>query len=409
MISGDQVNTKAGPTDDQGSDAKANIESALKVIAAGIGLAYGTGFLVALTFLNEYGIREAGGEFFKLRYIYIGTLCLTCPVSIVCILQGLFSGQQPSSTIIPASSLKHLLARLFTPSENMPIALILMLINLSAVFYCILAFAHPGLFRENQSLINWLYVPVLATLVLRLLFGEYTLWSQRLNLIRWVLVLIGFVPTFLILKNIDFASMFRERLHNYLILQLLFFFFVYRFTKWPLLGSSKKDRMSRLLVRSAILGSLFILGIFSFAHTVYNHIPAEKGGGDFTQSPDAQICFSDVQRTSIPVGLIESFDRQPICTVPVKIIEETSGEAYVARSSDRGSHSEKEAPNSAALWRSGTYYPVVFEVSRSTISSIVTFNQGKVQLSIPVPTSPVTRAVPQKNEDKAAPPKTGPK
>jgi hypothetical protein len=24
---------------------------------------------VVLTFLNEYGIREAGGEFFKLRYI----------------------------------------------------------------------------------------------------------------------------------------------------------------------------------------------------------------------------------------------------------------------------------------------------------------------------------------------------
>lgn len=50
-------------------DAKAHLKSFFKLLVGAIGLAYATGFVVVLTFLNEYGIREAGGEFFKLRYI----------------------------------------------------------------------------------------------------------------------------------------------------------------------------------------------------------------------------------------------------------------------------------------------------------------------------------------------------
>jgi len=376
-----------GESDSERIDVKAYVEPVFKLFVAAVGLAYGTGFLVVLTFLNEYGIREAAGEFFKLRYIYVGALCLACPVVLMCILQGLLSGRHTIPAGAPASTLRHVVARLFAPAENMPIALILMVVNLAVVFYCMVAFAHPGLFAAKQTLINWLYVPLFATLSLRLIFGEQTLWSRRLNLVRWILVSVAVVTSGLILKDIDFASMFRERMHNYVVLQALFFFFVYRFTKWPLLGSGTKERASRLVVRLMILGPLFLLGVFSFAHTVYNHIPAEKGGGDFSQMSDSRVCFPDVHRTSIPVGLLLDINQQPLCTVPVKVIEETSTDIYVARSSDRGSSSEKDVPNPAALWRSGEYYPVVFEISRSVISSIVMLNQGTVQISRPTPSS----------------------
>ena len=327
------------------------------------------------------------GSFFKLRYIYVGALCLACPIVLVCILQGLLSGRHTIPAGAPASTLRHVVARLFAPAENMPIPLLLMLINLAAVFYCMIAFAHPGLFAAKQTLVNCLYVPLLATLGLRLIFGEQTLWSPKLNLVRWILVSIAITTSVLILKDIDFASMLKERVHNYVVLQALFFFFVYRFTKWPLLGSDGKERAARLLVRLMILGPLFLLGVFSFAHTVYNHIPAEKGGGDFSQTSDSQVCFSDAHRMSIPVGLLLEINRQPLCTVPVKVIEETTTDIYVARSSDRGSRSENDVPNPAALWRSGEYYPVVFEISRSVISSIVILNHGTIQISRPTPLS----------------------
>jgi hypothetical protein len=368
-------------------DLKAYIEPILKLLIVGVGLAYGTGYLVVLTFLNRYGIREAGGEVWKLRYIYVGALCLACPTVMLCILKGLFSGRHIIPASAPASTLRQVLARVFAPAENMPVALLIMLVNLGFVFYCIIAFAHPGLFAAKQILVNCLYAPLLATLFLRLIFGERGLWSQALNRVRWILVLIAIVTSALILKDIDFISMLKERIYNYLVLQALFFFFIYRFTKWPVLGSDGNERVARTVVRLMILGPLFILGIFSFAHTVYNHIPAEKGGGDFSRSSDTQVCFSDAYRMSIPVDLLLDINRQPSCTVPVKIIEETTTDIYVARSSDRGTLTEKEVPNPAALWRSGKYYPVVFEISRSAVSSIVILNQGTIHISMPVPNS----------------------
>jgi hypothetical protein len=269
---------------------------------------------------------------------------------------------------------------MFAPAENMPVPLIFMVVNLVVVFYCLIVFAHPGLFAAKQVLLNWLYIPLAVTLGLRLIFGDQKLWSRKINLFRWVLVIFSIVTSVLIVKDIDFASMLKERMYNYFFLQGLFFLFVYRFTKWPLLGSDSKERTARLLIRALVLGCLFVLGVFSFAHNVFNHIPAEKGGGDFSQASDSQICFSDAHRVSIPVGLLLDINRQPLCTMPVKIIEETSTDIFVARSTDRGNRSESNVPNPAALWRSGEYYPVVFQINRRFITSIVILNHGTIQL-----------------------------
>jgi len=372
----------------QNVDIKGHIETIFKFLAAGIGLAYATGYLVVLTFLNGYGIRETGAELFKLRYIYVGSLCLACPTVMVCVIYGLLSGQPTILADSPASTIKNFISRLFPAAENMPWALVVMIVNLLVVFYCIIAFAHPGLFGAKQGLINWLYVPLFATLLLRIVVGEKGLWSRGLNRVRWVLVSVALVASVLILKDIDFVSMLKERTYNYVVLQALFFFFTFRFTRWSRLGSNARSRTARLVVRITILGPLFVLGVFSFAHTVYNHIPAEKGGGDFSQSPDSQICFSDAYRTSIPLGLVADLDRTPVCSVPVKVIEETTTDVYVARSSDRGNRSEQDVPNPASLWRSGAYHPAVFEVSHGAISSIVILNQATIQISMPTPVVP---------------------
>jgi hypothetical protein len=359
---------------------KLQLESAAKALVAGVGLAYGTGFVVVLTFLNSYGIGEAGGEVLKPRYIYVGALCLACPVALLSVLLGLFSRRHTVPSAEAARSVRQVIERLITPAENMPLPLIVMISNLMVVSYCIVAFARPGLFAARQTLFICLYVPILVTLVLRLIFGEAALWSRPLNMFRWGLVAASLVVSVFILREIDFASMFREGVLNYIVLQLLFVFFVYRFTKWRRLGSSAEARAARLTIRLMVLGSLFVVGVLSFAHTVFNHIPAAKGGGDFSDAADSQVCFSDASRVSVPSALLPNGDRspQPLCSVLVKIIEETSSDIYVARSTDRGGRRLDQARNAAVLWRAGEYYPVVFQISRTAVAIIVRLNHSGV-------------------------------
>jgi hypothetical protein len=37
---------------------------------------YATGFLVVFTYFESFGVREAGGDFFRVKYVHVGILCL---------------------------------------------------------------------------------------------------------------------------------------------------------------------------------------------------------------------------------------------------------------------------------------------------------------------------------------------
>jgi hypothetical protein len=364
-------------------EIKTHIETALSFLIVGIGVAYGTGYVVVMSLLNEYGIREAGAEFFKLRYIYVGALCLACPLALLCVQQGLFSRRHTIPSEDAAPTFVSAVARLLTPAETFPLPLVIMVFDLMVVFYCVIAFARPGLFARKQTLFAYLYLPVAVTLCLRLIFGEKRLWSRPLNAFRWLLLAMTLWVSFLILKCIEFGPMFRGGVYNYVILQALFWFFARRFTKWRRLGTSVEARVARMVIRFMILGSLFVLGVFSFAHTVFNYIPAERGGGDFSQVPDCQICFSGSGHSSALNNLLLEGNGRPPCSVPVKIVEETSADIYVAKSADRGGRSPSDVPNASELWRSGEYYPVVFQISRSVVDSVIILNHGTTQLPMP--------------------------
>src|ERR1035441_9433607 len=45
-----------------------------------VGLIYASGFLVVSDFLETYGLRDAGAELWKTRYIHIGVFCLMATV-----------------------------------------------------------------------------------------------------------------------------------------------------------------------------------------------------------------------------------------------------------------------------------------------------------------------------------------
>src|SRR2546423_7338796 len=59
------------------------IRACAELFLALVGILYATGFLVAFTFLQRFGVREAGTEFLKLKYIYIGLLYFLFPLTVM--------------------------------------------------------------------------------------------------------------------------------------------------------------------------------------------------------------------------------------------------------------------------------------------------------------------------------------
>jgi hypothetical protein len=219
--------------------------------------------------------------------------------------------------------------------------------------------------------------------------------------VRWVFLSAAVLLSALVLlKGAPLVWILTEGGCNYILLVSIMTVILHRFSGTSMAGQELRERIGRLAVRGSILGSLYLLSVFAFAHTVYNHVPAEKGGGDFTNAPDATLCFLESARSSIPVGIAADPNRTPLCTFGVKIIEETPSTVYVAKSSDRGSYSAKDYPNAPVLWRSGLYYPVVFGLSKATVAGVVVMNEGYAEVSVPTIVS-----VPQSTAPGASQPK----
>ncbi|MGD0013637.1 MAG: hypothetical protein ABSD56_04315 [Bryobacteraceae bacterium] len=372
-------------------DPKAHVESAAKIVVLGLGLAYATGYLVVMTYLDRYGIRETGGDFFKLKYIYVGGLCLAMPTALATAVLGLTLAKRTYVQDAPRRSWREILTDTFNPpapaarapgqqAESLHWTTMVVFGTMLAVSYCIIAFSHPGFYAARVYLVYSLYACILVVTLLRPILGNRA-YSARANVVRAVLAFVTLGLGSATLWGIGLASLWADGGYGYGFLVLLVAFLVRRFMA-PMPDMDARERLGRVAIRVALLGSILILSIFSFAHTVYCHIPAEKGGGDLTQMPDSRVCFLESHKDSIPVGLLADLNQQPVCTVRVKIIEETPTSIYLARSSDRGKYSQKNYPNAAVLWRSGLYRPVVFNVNRLAIASIVTLNQGETELSV---------------------------
>jgi cytochrome bd-type quinol oxidase subunit 2 len=50
---------------------------------ATVGFIYASGFVVVTTFLETYGLRDIGTDFWKARYIHVGVLCAVFPLVLV--------------------------------------------------------------------------------------------------------------------------------------------------------------------------------------------------------------------------------------------------------------------------------------------------------------------------------------
>jgi hypothetical protein len=123
------------------------------------------------------------------------------------------------------------------------------------------------------------------------------------------------------------------------------------------------------LARWAIVITLSILSVLTFAYRVYPYIPADKGGGNFHFSRDAKICM--FAEGMLPTAIRDISDKS--CSVQLKIIEITDTTTYVARNDDRGKNEMGNKPKAddreaAEVWSDG-YFPDVYAISRLKIAS----------------------------------------
>jgi hypothetical protein len=282
----------------EGDHFKIDLEYISKIAFLVLGIAYASGFLVVITFLDQFRIRETGADFFRLKYIYVGLFSLAFPGAFAALAIGLSVARvQPEFSLPAWTSLVDWVLQRRSPSPNsvlvptstgtgthnqgLPLPSQIVFGTLILNSFCILAFAHPGYYARHHLLIELLYSFAALVLLVRPMFGQ--LFQGRAAVItRWVLALVSLLISFLILKDIDFQTMFKERIYDYLILVSLFGLLVFTFTMRPLTGLDSDDRRAKMLLRCAVLSSLYIFSVFSFGFSGITNI---HRGASFCLAP----------------------------------------------------------------------------------------------------------------------------
>lgn len=319
-----------------------------------IGILYATGFLITFTFLERFGIREAGGEFFKLKYIYTGILYSLFPAAIAA----------PTFALLLLKQRARELARTRQDDLVVPVSTILLVLNMMFVFYIIVCFAPAGFARQRGWLVPTIFgVTIIGAVVFKTLeeaafarhwFGKMGSW------LRWSL----FILTMLWLDRVavhklsgDLNAMFFGGGWYYFLLVALYLLVSWRITRRLTMHADLAVRINFLVIGIGVCASLFFFSILAFSARVYPFIPVAKGGGDFRKQSKAVVHFTNNASAEIvPPKLLDVTPE--VKTRPVILIETTPSSVYVAH------------PNDVNEWRTGNVLPHVIEIRRDLISSI---------------------------------------
>ncbi|MGO9085753.1 MAG: hypothetical protein ACLQBK_11040 [Candidatus Sulfotelmatobacter sp.] len=137
------------------NDNKFFLEKAPEWFLAVAGLIYATGFLVVFTFFARLGIREAGTEFFKVKYVHVGILCLIIP----------------ALTAVPAYAFFYMLRRAAETEHAGQVADLhvhvpsgILTLNMIVTFYVYVMFSPPGYLRLRGLMVLVIFLGTFAGL-----------------------------------------------------------------------------------------------------------------------------------------------------------------------------------------------------------------------------------------------------
>lgn len=351
------------------TNKKSLVELLPSYVLAGTGIIYATGFLIVLAFLDRFGIREAGADFWKARYIHIGILCLSFPL----ILNG---------TIL---ALKHLIFHgKFNQSlmwqRLLPVGLLL--VNLEVACFILIMLTDrqsSGGGIAGLAPLRWIIGVTLlgipATLGIERMIERITgkvpatdadlsSTSQTFTVsLRWLLTLI------IVALDVWYVLDFRGTVSGgspvlalvYVAFSIIFGVMIYTVAAYEKRQNVESRKRAISILAGAVIGPFFYLVILSFSYGVYQNIPATRGGGDFTDSPKIRLTFKAQQTPS--VSDTRYFEKgSNLCTIPLVLIEETNWALYLADPNEGGGPAE---------WKQiGGRKPQIFIINKSEVSKL---------------------------------------
>jgi len=307
-----------------------------------VGLTYFCGFLVDNTYNQALGIREAGWELLRARYLYTGFLCLYFPVSVAIVFLGGV----------------HLYKRQF------PVYLssILLVIALLCDFYILIAFGEPGFTHEHSPLIALLFGPPLIYLSLLrqredrngVSFG----CPIRLGVLKRHFLLL-YVITLSIITFWPLTPIAFEFLTQCGWLYPLFLLSGCSILWWLI---SSRIVGAMLVVSLVLPVTLLYLTVMVFSYRVLPFIPTAKGGRDYSRGTSKTVFFYDEEEI-----FPEEIVAQKGITIALTVLEETPTRYYVAAGTDQLTR-EKWRKTGAGN-RPNPIYSIKRDIVNSTVAS----------------------------------------
>jgi hypothetical protein len=326
---------------------KGFLEMLPQYVVAGSGIIYAAGFLVVLAFLDRFGIRDAGAELWKAKYIHVGILCLAFPFIV-------------NGTIL---SLIHLIFhgkfnRSIMWQRLLPVGLLVINLEIACFVLIMLTDRQPG-GQAIAGLAPLQWILAVTLIGIPALLGIERLIERVLDKTpqsdadistpshtwivnsRWVLmVIVAGLDVWYIVSftgTVKAASPWLGLTYVVfsLVLGVMLSTVAIYGRRQPHEG---RKRAITVLAVSIILPFCYLV-VLAFSYGVYQNIPATRGGGNFSASPKVVITFKDAQKPS-------SFDLKYFATnsvqvtIPLILIEETGWAFFLADPDEGGGPSE---------------------------------------------------------------------
>jgi hypothetical protein len=349
---------------------KSFLELLPQYVVAGSAIIYAAGFLVVLAFLDRFGIRDAGAEMWKAKYIHVGILCLAFPFivngTILSLIHLIFHGKFNQSIMW---------------QRLLPVGLLVINLEIACFVLIMLTDRQPG----GQAIaglmpLQWILVITLigipAVLGIERLVeriqgktpqSDADISAPSLTFIvsaRWLLmVIVGGLDVWYVVSfngTVKAASPWLGLM--YVAFSLLLGSMV---STLALYGRRQlhegRKRAITVLAVSIILPFCYLV-VLAFSYGVYQNIPATRGGGNFTASPRVIITFKDPQKPSqLDMKYFATNNVQ--VTVPLILIEETSWGLFLADPNEGGGPAE---------WMYiGGRKPQIFVVNKSEVARLL--------------------------------------
>jgi hypothetical protein len=341
------MDTKFEATGNVSVNRKSILELLASYILASTGIIYATGFLVVLAFLDRFGIREAGADFWKARYIHIGILCLSFPLilngTVLSLMYLIFNGKYNKSLMW---------------QRLLPVGILVINLEITCFILIMLTDRHiPGGGIIGLIPLQWIIgvtflgIPAALTIerIIEKIMGKIPASdadlpsaSQTLTVsLRWILAVIiaGLDVWFVLDFRGTIAGGFPILAITYVAFSIILGVIVSTVSVYENRQEHERRKKAIFVLAIAVIGPFFYLVILSFSYGVYQNIPATRGGGDFTNSPKVIITFKDPQKLSS--SDMRYFDKTiSNVTIPLLVIEETSWAFYLADPNEAGGPTE---------------------------------------------------------------------